>query len=238
LTVAVVEEVGAEGPLTDVIVGVTILKDILVIVLFSVTLGFVEMVLSPGPGGGGHVGAEAVRGVGGALLIGAFLGWVFSKYLEAGHTPRSPVSVFLLSFVMVVIAEQFHLELLLMAVAAGFTIENASAAGDRLIRAVRSVAIVIFALFFAIAGASLDLGAIRGFWLAALIVFTARLILTGGGAILGSHMASAGRTIRSGTWKGLISQGGGLAQSPRLGRALDSRDRRGSGSAWDGGGHR
>ena len=100
------------------------------------------------------------------------MGWVFSQYLGGeGTDPRSPFATFLFAYVLVVLADELHVELLLAGVSAGFVIENLSPAGDRMIQGIRSVAVVIFAFFFAIAGASLDLGAVARYGVAALAIF-------------------------------------------------------------------
>ena len=67
---------------------------------------------------------------------------------------------------------------------------------------------MIFAFFFAVAGARLELGAIREFWLAALIIFSGRAWLTYRGARIGLERAGASADLRTKTWQGLISQGG------------------------------
>jgi Kef-type K+ transport system membrane component KefB len=206
LTVAVIEETGAKGPLTDVILGVTIVKDVVVIVLFTLTLSLVRPILDPGGHEGGVLG-ELGREVGGALLLGAVLGWVFSLYLEK-ESRQPPFATFIFAYLMVVLTELLHVELLLTGVAAGFVIENLSKAGDEMIHGIQRVAVVIFAFFFTIAGASLDLGAAGGFWVAALVLFLARAFLTFWGASLGTRWARSSIVVRSRTWKGLLSQGG------------------------------
>jgi len=206
LTVAVIEETDAKGPLTDVILGVTIVKDVVVIVLFTLTLGFMESILGHEAPEGGLL-MELGREVGGALVLGALLGWLFSIYLEReGRQP--PYATFVFAYLMVVLAGVLHVELLLTGVAAGFVIENLSEAGDEMIRGIEKVAVVIFAFFFTIAGARLDLGALGVYGLAALILFSARAFLTFWGASLGTRWARAPILVRSRTWKGLLSQGG------------------------------
>ncbi|MFO8174215.1 MAG: cation:proton antiporter [Longimicrobiales bacterium] len=206
LTVAVIEETGSKGPLTDVILGVTIVKDVVVIILFTLSMALVHPILGQG-GEEGNVLLELGREVGGALAAGGALGWVYSLVLERGG--RKPAYMtFLFAYLLVVVAEMLHVELLLMGVAAGFVIENLSRAGEEMIRGIESVAVVIFAFFFTIAGASLDLAAIGSFWLAALIFFLARAFLTFWGTSLGTRLARASIRIRARTWKGLLSQGG------------------------------
>jgi Kef-type K+ transport system membrane component KefB len=156
-----------------------------------------------------HALVELGREVGGALVLGAGLGWVFSFYLgDDQERSRSPMGTFLFAYVMVVLSERLHVELLLTGVAAGFVIENLSPAGDRMIRGIQSVSVVIFAFFFAVAGARLELGAIQAFWFAALVVFTGRAALTYWGTRIGLEHTGASLDLRTKTWQGLISQGG------------------------------
>ena len=209
LTIAVIEETHTSGPLADMVLGVTIVKDVLVIVLFTLTMALVAPLLNPGEQLDGHALVELGREVGGALLLGAGMGWVFSLYLgDDRDRSRPPMATFLFAYLMVVLAERLHVELLLTGVAAGFLIENLSPAGDRMIRGIQSVSVVIFAFFFAVAGARLELGAIREFWLAALIIFSGRAGLTYWGARIGLERAGAGLDLRTRGWQGLISQGG------------------------------
>jgi Kef-type K+ transport system membrane component KefB len=209
LTVAVIEERHAQGELAEVILGITIVKDVVVIVLFTLTLALVTPLLDPSQHFSTHALVELVREVGGALVLGAGLGWVFSQYLgDEESKPRSPLATFLFAYILVVLAAELHVELLLTGVAAGFVIENLSPAGDRMIEGIRKVAVVVFAFFFAIAGASLNLSAVARFGVAALILFAVRVVLTRQATIWGTRMAGADTSIQTRTWQGLISQGG------------------------------
>jgi Kef-type K+ transport system membrane component KefB len=209
LTVAVIEERRATGQMAEVILGVTIVKDVVVIVLFTLTLALVTPLLEPDQPFSAAVLLTLAEELGGSLLLGAAMGWVFSQYLGAkGKDARSPFATFLFAYLMIVLVEQLHLELLLTGVAAGFVIENLSPAGDKMIQGIRSVAVVIFAFFFTVAGARLDLGAVTQFWLAASVLILARAWLTRFGTQKGMEWAgTSGHVVRH-SWKGLISQGG------------------------------
>lgn len=210
LTVAVIEEAGSKGSFPDVVLGVTIVKDVVVIILFTLTLALVAPLIESGQTfDAAHVFLDLLREVGGALAVGALLGWVFSLYLgDDKGEPKPPLATFLFAYVLVVIAGRLHVELLLTGVAAGFVIENLSPAGKRMIHGIESVSVVIFAFFFAIAGASLDLAAISQFWLAAAILFSVRVGLTWFGATRAARFAGADPAVQKYAWQGLISQGG------------------------------
>ncbi len=209
LTVAVIEEKHARGPLVEVILGVTIVKDVVVIVLFTLTLALVAPLVDPARTFSTHALVDLAREVGGALVLGAAGGWVFSQYLGGGATRRRPpLATFLFAYVLVVLAEELRVELLLAGVAAGFVIENLSSAGDKMIQGIRSVAVVIFAFFFATVGAGLDLGAVVRYGPAALALFAARIFLTRLAAVRSARVVGASEEIRSRLWQGLVSQGG------------------------------
>ncbi|HSH76110.1 MAG TPA: cation:proton antiporter [Longimicrobiales bacterium] len=209
LTVAVIEERHATGALADVILGVTIVKDVLVIVLFTLTLALVTPLLDPTQPFSGDVFATLGVEVGGSIVVGSAMGWVFSQYLGGeGTDARSPFATFLFAYVMIVLVQELHLELLLTGVSAGFVIENLSDAGERMIEGIRAVAVVIFAFFFTVAGASLELDAAAGFGVAAAVLIAARAWLTRLGTRAGMRLSRAPAHVASQGWKGLISQGG------------------------------
>ena len=205
-TIAVINESGARGELTETILGATIFKDVLVIVLFAVALSLAGPLASAEPFDPGLIATVAWE-VGGALAVGAFLGWGFSVYLE-WQEARTVLATLVFSYLLVLVAHAIHVELLLAAVAAGFVIENFSEAGDRLIDAIEANSLVVFAIFFALAGAALDLNTVVAFWPVALVVVAARAVLTWAGARLGTRYAGSPEPIRKLAWMGLISQAG------------------------------
>ncbi|NIP77808.1 MAG: sodium:proton exchanger, partial [Gemmatimonadetes bacterium] len=109
---------------------------------------------------------------------------------------------------LVLVAHAIHIELLLTAVAAGFVIENFSEAGDRLIDAIEANSLVVFAIFFALAGAALDLQTVVAFWPVALVVVLARAALTWAGTRVGARYADSPPEVTRLAWMGLISQAG------------------------------
>ena len=205
-TIAVINESGSHGELTEIILGATILKDVLVIILFAVALSLVRPLAGSAGFDPGLIGTVAWE-VGGALAIGAFLGWGFSVYLQRlGGQPV--LATLLFAYLVVLIAHALHIELLLTAVGAGFVIENFSTEGDRLIDAIEANALVVFAIFFALAGAALDLNTVVAFWPVALVVVAARAVLTWAGARIGARYAASSDTVTRLGWMGLISQAG------------------------------
>ena len=206
-TIAVINETHARGEVTDTILGVTIFKDVVVIVLFAVALSLARPLAGDAgfdPGLIATVGWEVV----GALMVGAILGWLFfAAYLERAKQ-RGVLGTLVFAYLLVLVSHQIHVELLLTAVAAGFVIENFSEAGDRLIDAIEANSLVVFAIFFALAGAALNLETVVAFWPVALVVVVARAGLTFLGARLGARASDSPQPVLRLTWLGLISQAG------------------------------
>ncbi len=206
-TIAVINEAGARGELTDTIVGVTIFKDVLVIIAFAAMLSLAHPLVEPSAGLDLSLLAAIAWEVLGALAVGAAAGFGFGYYLQRVGA-RSVLATLAFAYLLTLLAALLHVELLLAAVAAGFVIENGSRAGDELIDAVESNALVVFAIFFALAGAILDLGALRRYWLLALALVAARATLTWVGTRVGARLGGSPPRVRGVAWMGLISQAG------------------------------
>jgi len=161
MTAAVITDTAARGRLSQLVLAVVVMADLLLLVLFALTMQVARVVLNPG--GDLTFGAVAARVAwesGGAVAFGALVGALFALYLRyvAREVPLVLLGVCaLLSQVGSV--QQF--EPLLAAMAAGLVIENLSVAqGDELRTAVRQAAPPVLVVFFVAVGAALRLDAV------------------------------------------------------------------------------
>src|SRR5690606_26680567 len=87
----------------------------------------------------------------------------------------TPLFILAICFAIWQISSAFHLEALLVALSAGFWVENFSRAeGEHLIKAIERLSLPVYALFFAAAGAKVDMDALAPLWPFALILAGAR----------------------------------------------------------------
>jgi Kef-type K+ transport system membrane component KefB len=144
----------------------------------------------------------------GSFAFGAILGALFAFYLR--HVGREVTLVLLaLCTVLSQVGAAFHFEPLLAALAAGLVVENvAPPSGDALKEAVERGALPVLVVFFAAAGASLSLDALRIVGFFALAVGAARLVLIRLGGYLGARVAGADPAVSGLVWMGLVSQAG------------------------------
>jgi Kef-type K+ transport system membrane component KefB len=206
MTAAVVADSGARGRLSDTVLAMVVLADLVVLVLFSVAMQLARMVFDHG--GGGEVLARLAWEIGGAVAFGVLVGVLFALYLR--FIGRE-ITLVLLAVCVVLsqVGTTQQLQPLLAALAAGVVIENlAVAQGDTLRAAVRAGAPPVLVVFFTAVGASLRLDAVAATGLAALALSAVRLGLIRLGVRTGMTWSRLPEAIGTHAWTGLISQAG------------------------------
>jgi Kef-type K+ transport system membrane component KefB len=206
--VAVIGETKARGPFTDTVLGVTVLKDVVVLVLITLLLPVILVLSRPGTAFEPSFIGDLAWEVLGSLAGGAVLGGLVTLYMK-GSGAVLPLFVAGTALLVTQTARQLHLEPLLLCMVAGFVIENWTSLGDRFIAAIERSALPVYVLFFAVGGASLDLGALRTTGTIALALVVARAgllrLATGWGERAGG--GSHRHVIRWG-WTGFLAQAG------------------------------
>jgi Kef-type K+ transport system membrane component KefB len=206
VTIALIAESRASGPLAQLTLAVVILADLLLILGFTLVMQLVRFAFGGTEDVGFLVGLSWQ--IFGSFAFGAAIGALFALYLR--FIGRE-VAVTLLAMCVVVagVGEQLHLEPLLAALAAGLVVENiAPPKGDMLKGAVERGALPVLVVFFAAAGASLQLDALATIGGVAVAVSALRAATIWIGTRLGAAYARVPRPIAGLVWMGLISQAG------------------------------
>lgn len=206
-TIAVIMEEGARGPLTETVLGITVVKDVVILVLIALLLPLATTIVNPELGFDYTSMVEILLEIVGSLGLGAGVGWLVSLYL--GRVRVHPILfVLAVAFLAVKLGEWLHMESILLAMAAGFYVQNFSPAGPRLIRALEVNSLPLYALFFAVAGADLNLGVLADVWLVAGVLVVARLLLLYVSTWAGASAAGDPDEIRHHAWLGFVAQAG------------------------------
>ncbi|MBW7931488.1 MAG: cation:proton antiporter [Gammaproteobacteria bacterium] len=101
-----------------------------------------------------------------------------------------------------------HLNPLLAFMVAGFAVQNFSRGGERLLHAVEKTGAIVFVVFFATAGAHLDLPGFAAIWPVALILAGVRIAVTLVAARTASRIVGDAPIIERWGWSGMVSQAG------------------------------
>jgi len=122
---------------------------------------------------------------------------------------RQLIVVFLaLGFGLSEVMRFLHYDALLAFMVAGFVVQNLSRQGEKFIAAIRQMGSVIYVIFFATAGADLDIPLLRSLGPVAVILVTSRAVITWGTGRLSSYLADDPPQVRKWGWSGLVSQAG------------------------------
>lgn len=210
VAIAVITDSRAEGPVTTTVLGVTVMKDVLVIVAFAVALSVAFSVLEPDAAGSGEgpLALTLAWEIGGSLAVGALLGLGVAAYLKwAGqHMVLFTIG---LAWLAAELAALLHLEVLLLGLTAGFTLENLlPVRGHEFVESLEQASLPIYALFFGLAGAGVHLDALGELWHWALLLIGVRAAALWSGTDLGARLGDAGEVVRKRAWLGFVSQAG------------------------------
>jgi trehalose 6-phosphate synthase len=208
MTAAVVADSGARGRLSDTVLAIVVLADLVILVFFSVSILLARVVFDTGQGGGIEILARLAWEIGGAVAFGVLIGVLFALYLR--YIGREITLVLLaVCAILSQVGMTQQLQPLLAALAAGFVIENlAVAQGDTLRAAVRRGAPPVLVVFFVAVGASLRLDALAVTGLSAVALSAVRLALINLGAGVSVKRSGLPEGIGRYVWTGLVSQAG------------------------------
>lgn len=209
VTMALLSETGARGPVARTTLGVVLIADVAVIFIFSAVLTLVRGIV-PSPAAEGAVShAPILWEIFGALVVGAGLGALVAAYLRFVHRELFLFAI-VVAFFGSEIARVTHVETLLMLLTAGFVAENASApqAGEALRTAMERSAAPVFVVFFALAGASMHVSEFPVLWPLVIPIVLVRIAALWVGSQLGGRWGGVSTTERRFVWMGLVSQAG------------------------------
>lgn len=206
-TLAIISETQARGPVARTTLGVVLLSDIAVVLLVTIAVAVARIIAPPPSAGALTVGAVAWS-IGGALIIGALLGAGVAVYLRFVRRELTLFAI-LIAFFGAEIAHLAGVDELLALIVAGFLTENLSVEehGRALRHAMERAAAPIFVVFFALAGAKINVAGIITAFAIVVPVFFVRAFGIFAGTRLGAAWGGAGPE-RKYVWLGLISQAG------------------------------
>jgi len=209
VTMALLTETRASGPIARTTLGVVLLSDVVVVLAFSLFLALARFLVPPT---GIETGATSLGGMiwelGGAVVVGAGLGGLVALYLRFLRQELFFFAI-MVALVGAALARLLHVEPLLMLLVAGFVSENVSvpAHGAALRHAMERSAAPIFTVFFALAGTKIFPAEMGGLLFLIIPIVAARMLGIWLGTRFGTRWAGMpenGPLI----WKGLVSQAG------------------------------
>lgn len=207
VVMALIAETRADGPLTKTILALVVVADLAVIVSYGIASSAATSTIS------GNIDIyEAVGGIGwevfGSIGVGIFIGFmlgVFLIYINRG------VGLFtvMICFVVAEIGNAVHLDPLIIALTAGLWLENVSRADARqLIHQFAAASLPVYLVFFALAGAKLNLRALYELALPVGIIVMTRASSFFVTCKIATNGPDVDPTVKKMAWLGLLPQAG------------------------------
>ncbi|WP_373045790.1 cation:proton antiporter [Vulgatibacter sp.] len=206
VVVALRDEMEADGPMSRTVLGVVVIADLVVILLFAITSSVAKSIFGA-PGDVVDTMAKLAWEIFGSLGSGILAGMLIATYLR--KVPRGgALFVLTVAFVVAEVGERIHFDPLLVALAAGMFIRNASSAGPRLHHVIDLSALPVYVIFFAGAGANLPLDILLVVGLPAALYVGVRAAGLLTGARIGARLSGAPVAVRRWAGFGLLPQSG------------------------------
>jgi Kef-type K+ transport system membrane component KefB len=208
VTMALLTETGARGPVARTTLNVVLMADVVVVLVFSAALAAARALVPSGTAGVGSFGATAWE-IGGSIPIGVVLGGVVALYLRFVRAELFLFAILVTLFGSA-ITRLLHVETLLTLLIAGFVAETLApgSTGRALRHAMERSAAPVFVVFFALAGAKLDVPALARLWPVVIPIVLARVAGIWLGTRLGGRWAAIEPLEKDSLWMGLVSQAG------------------------------
>jgi Kef-type K+ transport system membrane component KefB len=206
VVVALRKEVEADGPLSKTVLALVVVAEIVVVLLFAISSA-----LTLAAFGGGREWTDTaihlVRAIPGSLVAGLLVGVLIAAVMRVVKN-EGALFIVTVGFLIAEVGERIGFDVLLVALAAGLYVRNATSLGHRLHDDVEAGSLPVFVSFFSVAGAGLHLSALAALVVPVLILCCVRAAGYLAGARLGARIAGAPDAVRKYAGFGMLPQAG------------------------------
>ncbi|HPT82920.1 MAG TPA: cation:proton antiporter [Limnochordia bacterium] len=208
-TLLVIRQFRADGPVTRTLLPVAALDDVLGIVAFGIALSLARLSVGSADTSLVRMLLQPVGEIVGSLALGTILGWALSQ-VAAKAEDRDELQGMALGAIAAAtgLANFLGLSALLTNIMMGAVLVNVMRYSIRVFRSVNDFAAPVYVLFFALAGASLDLRILMTVGLLGLSYIFARAAGKIIGARLGAQLTKAPAAVTKYLGYTLLPQGG------------------------------
>lgn len=206
-TLAILAQTRARGPVASFALASVMISDVVVILVLAGGMMVARVLLEPGS----SLSAEAFRALGheiiGSVAIGTTLGLLLAGYLRVSGR-QLVVVIVAVSFGATETLHYLRFDPLLSFLVAGFVVQNLSKQGETFLHAIEQMGGVVYVVFFAIAGADLDIPLLKQLWPVALLLGGARAVVTFGAQRVSAKLARDTPLLERWAWTSLVAQAG------------------------------
>lgn len=207
-TIMVIKQYKARGPVTETLLSVVAIDDATALIMYSVSIA-IATALSGGVTNTSQLILKPVIEIGGALLVGAVLGFLFlipMKYFKKDGNRLSIIIAFI--FMGLGLSELCGFSSLLFCMAMGTVVANFSPDVNHVMNLCDKITPPIFMLFFVASGAGLKLSVLPSVGAAGVVYILVRVLGKMFGASLGAIICKTDKNTKKYLGPALIPQAG------------------------------
>lgn len=204
----VIKQYRAKGPVTETLLSVVAIDDATALILFSLAVAVAQGLTDAGASFGASL-LSPLREIGGAIVVGAALGFIFLlplRFFKKAGNRLSLIVAFV--FAGIGIATLFDLSSLLLCMAMGAVVANFSPDVTQIMDICDGVTPPIFLLFFVASGADLKLSVLPTVGLIGVIYIVLRVVGKAFGASLGGIVCKCDKNVKKYLGPCLLPQAG------------------------------
>ncbi len=207
-TIMVIKQYKAKGPVTETLLSVVAIDDATALIMYSISIA-AATALSGGNATVKELVLKPVIEIGGALVVGAILGFLFLLPMKAFKKDGNRLSLIIaFIFVGLGLSQLCGFSSLLLCMAMGAVVANFSPDVNQIMKLSDRITPPIFMLFFVASGADLKLSVLPAVGLVGVIYIVVRVVGKMFGASLGAIVCKAGKNIRKYLGPALVPQAG------------------------------
>ncbi|HVM69120.1 MAG TPA: hypothetical protein VM204_04710 [Gaiellaceae bacterium] len=206
-TLGILAQTRARGSLATFSLAFIMSSDVVVILLMALGMMVAKPLLEPGSALSFTAFYSLGHEVAGSISIGTTLGLLLSIYLRLIGRQLLVVLV-ALGFGASEVLHYLRFDPLLTFLVAGFVVQNFSKQGEKFLSAIEEMGAIVYVVFFASAGADLNVPLLLDLWPIALALAVTRGLVTVAGSRVSSRLARDEDKLRVWSWAPLIAQAG------------------------------
>lgn len=218
-TIAIISETKAKGKYTNIVLSVTIIKDVAVIVLFGIVVSISKAIITSSASIEYLFFLILLFEIIVALILGTVLGKGII-YLIVNVKMEFPVVIIGVGFLVIKFSHLFtsylhethniaiNFEPLLICMTAGFVVQNFSKFGNEFLNKMNRTSLPIYIAFFAITGMSINIDVLKTSWIFGVIIVGIRLVMLYIASIISGIISKDEALIYKNYWLGFITQAG------------------------------
>ncbi|MDX2362374.1 MAG: cation:proton antiporter [Crocinitomicaceae bacterium] len=218
--IAIINEMRAKGPFTSTAIGVTVIIDVLVIILFTICFSVSSTLIL-----GEVFSFQSIAILAVELLFSILFGYLLGKLIAAmlqitsSLTIKTGLLLLLGYFVFYashyiqansgeIVGVDLHFEPLLVCIVASFIVTNRSRFRPEFQHVIHHSSPFIYVAFFTLTGVMMSLDVLAEIWGTALVLFGVRMVTMIIGAYVGSTLAGDDKLHKQIGWMPYITQAG------------------------------